>query len=472
MGGSGYVTERVAEAAGAKVDGGQGGNEEQPPSSLAEGSCDGGASEGAEAVAVPLIIPGEGLDRDSVPQPLMQVSPYVRQRSAVIGIVEGLASGKRYVPFDVQNGLHASQSMLKLEELERAAESSVSTIVVLKTLFYISVWYTFSTCLTLYNKTLLGDKLGKFPAPLLMNTFHFTLQAVLSKIVVCIQSRGGDVGATMTWKDYFSKVVPTALGTALDINLSNVSLVFISVTFATMCKSASPIFLLLFAFAFRLETPSIKLLLIIIIISFGILLTVAKETEFQFWGFIFVMFAAVMSGFRWSMTQILLQKESYGLKNPITLMSYVTPAMAVVTLILSLVIDPWHDFDTNVYFDNSWHVIRSCLLMLTGGALAFFMVLTEYILISATSAVTVSIAGVVKEAVTIVVAVFYFHDPFTLLKGVGLLIIIIGVSLFNWYKYEKMKGQLRENDDVVSSSPNGAAKYVILDDMELPYDET
>lgn len=29
-------------------------------------------------------------------------------------------------------------------------------------------------------------------------------------------------------------VVPTALGTALDINLSNASLVFISVTFATM----------------------------------------------------------------------------------------------------------------------------------------------------------------------------------------------------------------------------------------------
>lgn len=32
----------------------------------------------------------------------------------------------------------------------------------------------------------------------------------------------------------FSAVVPTAIGTALDINLSNASLVFISVTFATM----------------------------------------------------------------------------------------------------------------------------------------------------------------------------------------------------------------------------------------------
>ena len=36
-------------------------------------------------------------------------------------------------------------------------------------------------------------------------------------------------------------------------------------------------------------------------------LAVAKETEFNLWGFIFIMLAAVMSGFRWCMTQILLQ---------------------------------------------------------------------------------------------------------------------------------------------------------------------
>ena len=36
-------------------------------------------------------------------------------------------------------------------------------------------------------------------------------------------------------------------------------------------------------------------------------LAVAKETQFNLWGFIFIMLAAVMSGFRWCMTQILLQ---------------------------------------------------------------------------------------------------------------------------------------------------------------------
>ncbi|XP_004964827.1 probable sugar phosphate/phosphate translocator At1g06470 [Setaria italica] len=363
-------------------------------------------------------------------------------------------------------GLRPSESVTKLESLERAERAALAPAVVLRTGFYILVWYAFSTCLTLYNKTLLGDKLGKFPAPLLMNTVHFALQAGLSKLIIFFQPMGPDSGVEMGWKDYFMRVVPTALGTALDINLSNASLVFISVTFATMCKSAAPIFLLLFAFAFRLENPSIKLLGIIFVISIGVLMTVAKETEFDFWGFIFVTLAAVMSGFRWSMTQILLQKDAYGLKNPITLMSHVTPVMAIATMILSLLLDPWSDFQKNSYFDNPWHVMRSCLLMLIGGSLAFFMVLTEYILISATSAITVTIAGVVKEAVTILVAVFYFHDEFTWLKGVGLFTIMVGVSLFNWYRYDKFKRGQTSEDDINSPQFTGDAKYIILDDLE------
>ncbi|XP_050227223.1 probable sugar phosphate/phosphate translocator At1g06470 [Mercurialis annua] len=383
---------------------------------------------------------------------------------------------ENYVPFNIENGSCGemplmsddnADSVVNPEKLPPMSKSPVSPADVVKTLFFILVWYTFSTFLTLYNKTLLGDDLGKFPAPLLMNTVHFSMQAVLSKFITWFWSYKFQVAVSMTWKDYFARVVPTALGTAFDVNLSNASLVFISVTFATMCKSAGPIFLLLFAFAFRLESPSLKLLGIMMVISVGVLLTVAKETEFEFWGFVFVMLAAVMSGFRWCMTQILLQKEDYGLKNPLTLMSYVTPVMAVVTALLSLIFDPWHEFKMSSYFDSSWHIARSCLLMFFGGTLAFFMVLTEYVLISVTSAVTVTIAGVVKEAVTILVAVFYFHDEFTWLKGVGLLIIMAGVGLFNWYKYDKLHSHQMGEADLGGSSPvNVSAKYVILEETD------
>ncbi|KAL2476628.1 putative sugar phosphate/phosphate translocator [Abeliophyllum distichum] len=389
----------------------------------------------------------------------------------------GVRIRNEYEPFDIENslkndqrysstGANGSDYMNYHGTLRSNSKNSISVAALLKTLFLILVWYTFSTFLTLYNKTLLGDHLGKFPAPLLMNTVHFAMQAVLSKAITWFWSERFQP-SIMSWRDYFVRVVPTALSTAMDVNLSNASLVFISVTFATMCKSAAPIFLLIFAFAFRLESPSFKLLGIMLVISVGILLTVAKETEFEFWGFIFVMLAAVMSGFRWTMTQILLQKEEYGLKNPLTLMSYVTPIMAIATALLSLILDPWHEFRTSNYFDSSWHIARSCLLMLFGGTLAFFMVLTEYILVSVTSAVTVTIAGVVKEAVTILVAVFYFHDEFTWLKGAGLVTIMVGVSLFNWYKYQKLqKGDVSADGMGGSTADNSPPKYVILDEMD------
>ncbi|OEL24416.1 putative sugar phosphate/phosphate translocator [Dichanthelium oligosanthes] len=279
----------------------------------------------------------------------------------------------------------------------------ISPWLIAKVIGLIASWYTLSTCLTLYNKEMLGKHMWKFPAPFLMNTVHFTMQAVASRVIVWFQHRGLEGGATqMTWKDYGLRVVPTALATALDINLSNISLVFITVTFATMCKSAAPIFILLFAFMF-----SFSLLGIMLVVSFGVLLTVAKETEFNLWGFIFIMLAAVMAGFRWSMTQILLQ------------------------------------------------------------------VLTEYVLVSVTSAVTVTVAGIVKEAVTILVAVLFFNDPFTWLKGLGLAIIIFGVSLFNLYKYKRFrKGHHDEDAGTNIQSSNGTSKYVILDDDTEDQDDT
>nr|PNR42073.1 hypothetical protein PHYPA_016902 [Physcomitrium patens] len=86
--------------------------------------------------------------------------------------------------------------------------------------------------------------------------------------------------------------------------------------------------------------------------------------------------------------------------------------------------------------------------MLLGGALAFSMVMAEYFLIAETSAVTLTIAGVVKEVVTIV--------------GMGLVVIFIGVSLFNWFKYQKLvEGGLGNHTlEDNRSSP----KYAVVDD--------
>ncbi|KAG5569321.1 hypothetical protein H5410_059087, partial [Solanum commersonii] len=85
------------------------------------------------------------------------------------------------------------------------SKNGVAEIDVLKTFFFILVWYCVSLFLTLYNKSLLGDKLGKFPAPLLMNTVHFAMQAVLSKAITGFWHQRFQPTVMMSWRDYSLK---------------------------------------------------------------------------------------------------------------------------------------------------------------------------------------------------------------------------------------------------------------------------
>lgn len=48
-------------------------------------------------------------------------------------------------------------------------------------------------------------------------------------------------------------VVPNGISTGLDIGLSNYSLMLITLSFYTMCKSTTPVFLLMFAFLWGIE---------------------------------------------------------------------------------------------------------------------------------------------------------------------------------------------------------------------------
>lgn len=64
--------------------------------------------------------------------------------------------------------------------------------------------------------------------------------------------------------------------------------------------------------------------------------------------------------------------------------------------------------------------------------------------IKETSALTFMIAGTCKEVVTVITAVLVFGDKFGPVNGVGLVIVIGGVLLFNWYKLQKLKEQMRQ----------------------------
>uniref|UniRef100_H3CFY9 Solute carrier family 35 member C2 n=1 Tax=Tetraodon nigroviridis TaxID=99883 RepID=H3CFY9_TETNG len=111
-------------------------------------------------------------------------------------------------------------------------------------------YYVFSIGITFYNKWLMKD----FHYPLFMTLVHITIIFSLSAITRRIlHSWTGKPRVLLSWTDYLHRAAPTALATALDIGLSNWSLLFITISLYTMTKTSAVLFILFFSLAFKLE---------------------------------------------------------------------------------------------------------------------------------------------------------------------------------------------------------------------------
>ncbi|GIL83553.1 hypothetical protein Vretimale_10327 [Volvox reticuliferus] len=317
----------------------------------------------------------------------------------------------------------------------------------LKVLSLILAWYILSTCLSLYNKKTVGKKYGlfgnhPFPAPLLMSSIQFACQTGLAKIVFLLGLAQRTTSRRMPWSDYFRLVVPNGFTTGLDIGFSNTSLVFIDLAFYTMCKATVPVFLLFFAFVWGIEKPSLELIGVVVVIVGGLALLVKGETHFDLLGFGLVMTASCLSGLRFTLTQVLLHghQNSAALGGPLEVLEQLTPIMSITALLFSLAWEElWNVLPSSVYFNSVEHAILTTLAIALGALIAFLMVWTEYQVIKETSALVFMIAGTVKEVVTVLAAVIFFGEKLTWINVIGLVIVMVGVLLFNYHKYRKLK---------------------------------
>ncbi|KAI7904336.1 triose-phosphate transporter family-domain-containing protein [Cokeromyces recurvatus] len=212
-----------------------------------------------------------------------------------------------------------------------------------------------------------------------------------------------------------------------------------------MVKSSTPIWVLLFSFMFGFEKPRFLLVTIIVIMVTGVILTVEGETKFDGLGFSLVLIASIISGLRWSMTQLLLKHENIGISNPIATLYYLSPVMFMTMMTLSLIFE--HPFDQSQdsnHFDTFAHIIELFGLMSIGGFLAFAMILAELYLIKSTNTVTLSVAGISKEIVVITLSVMIYGDVLTTKNVLGLIVSIIGIIAYNYYKISKYNSKERQ----------------------------
>lgn len=213
--------------------------------------------------------------------------------------------------------------------------------------------------------------------------------------------------------------------------------------FLAMCKSSVLGFVLVFAFIFRLEKPTIKLCTIIIIMTIGVIMMVAGETAFDPLGFGLVMTAAASSGFRWSLTQIMLLRNR-ATSNPFASIFFLAPVMFLALLIIAIPVEgPVAVVAGLDRLAKAKGTLPATLILIFPGCLAFLMTASEFALLQRSSVVTLSIAGIFKEIVTITAASVAYDDKLTPINISGLLVTIATIAAYNYMKINKMRNEAR-----------------------------
>ncbi|XP_058840166.1 solute carrier family 35 member C2 [Topomyia yanbarensis] len=303
-------------------------------------------------------------------------------------------------------------------------KSFANTVIV--TLFLIMCYFTLSIGLTFYQRLLLQE----FKFPLTVVVYHLCIKLVMSAVVRAIyRCATKKKRILLDWRTSVRKILPTGLASGIDIGFSNWGLELVQISLYTMTKSTTIVFILIFAILLKLEKKSWSLGAIVVMISGGLFLFTYKSTHFDALGFSFLLFASLSSGIRWTFAQLIMQKSKLGLHNPIDMIFHMQPWMILAILPFTIGFEGkriFDGFDTFLQTDSS--VMLDMWLRISMGAfIAFVMEVSEFLVLTNTSSLTLSVAGIFKEICQLVLAVELYGDQLSLINVLGLVMCLGGI---------------------------------------------
>ncbi|KAL3943329.1 MAG: hypothetical protein SGBAC_002612 [Bacillariaceae sp.] len=328
-------------------------------------------------------------------------------------------------------------------------------------------WFIFSALITSFNKYVFGEAHMNIRCPLFLTALHFGVQWTFSHYACEFfpETLGTQRVKDLDWNTWAKIAVPCGLVTALDVGLSNLSLAVITITFYTMVKSSTPVFVLGWAHIFGIEKITSQLIGVAAVIAVGEFVTVYGEINFVLKGFLLCTAASVLSGARWTLVQLKLQKMEPPMKTTVATMRLLSPSMFFIMIFMSCVVEqPWNDF-LNMSANDLWWVI---VLGLGGGAIAIGMILCEFYLILEASAIVLMIGGVLKEMVTIVIGVSLFGDDLNGTKVLGMFIVFSGVILYKIvFHLEKAEKEVEGDYQLISTENTTIQDQVATEETEV-----
>lgn len=287
----------------------------------------------------------------------------------------------------------------------------------------ILIYFALSIGLTFYQRWLLKD----FHYPLTVVMYHLIVKWMLSllvRFVLCMVT--GTPQLLLPFLTCLQSVAPTGLASGIDVGFSNWGLELVTISLYTMTKSTTIIFILGFAILLGLEKKSWSLVGIVLMISAGLIMFTYKATQFNLLGFNFLLLASFAAGLRWTFAQLLMQKSKLGLHNPVDMVFHVQPWMFASLLPFTIMFEG-NDCMNHLMSLPPEQLLPTILKVSVGATIAFAMEISEFLVVTYTSSLTLSIAGIFKEMCILVLAVEVSGDQLSAINVVGLSVCLLGI---------------------------------------------
>lgn len=321
-----------------------------------------------------------------------------------------------------------------------------------------SLWIFLSAAVILVNKYVLS--VSGFPYPLALTATHMAFCSVLAFLVV----KMGFAEATPISADtYISCILPIGLLFAITLWTSNAAYLYLSVSFIQMLKATTPLVVFMVGCGFGTERFTMNSLGNMVIVGVGIAIASYGEIHFVVIGVILQCASILCESTRLTLVQVLLQKRGIKL-NPVSTLYHIAPCCFVFLFLPFTYIElPKIMSDPNV--------VINVPLLLTSAAVAFALNMAVFLLIGKTSALTMNIAGVVKDWLLIGLSVILFGNPVTGIQLFGYGISFVGVMYYNYQKIQAMKAKSQaESKPAEKATEMGTSEKepLLMSNMQSP----
>ncbi|KAK9661396.1 hypothetical protein K7432_018193 [Basidiobolus ranarum] len=284
---------------------------------------------------------------------------------------------------------------------------------------WLIMYFFFNLGLTLYNKAVM--QLFDFGFPWTLTGIHTLCGAIGSYLLYLF---GVFKPRKLGERENTIMLAFSVLYT-LNIAISNVSLHLVTVPFHQVVRAMTPLFTIILSLVCLKASYSKMTYISLLPVIFGVGFATFGDYYFTAMGFFLTVLGTVLAAIK---TVVTNKVQTSGLKlHPLDLLYRMSPLAFLQTIMYAYMTGELEAVTVFVRTEMSWTLVFA---LVVNGVIAFFLNVVSFTANKKTSALTMTVAGNVKQVLSIVLAVTIFNLDISAMNGIGILLTLLGGG---WY---------------------------------------